>query len=88
MGNPILSWTSNNCYIQALSTTGSNWLTFHANNTTTDAQILCTAGVSGTPNVGNLNFYCNEAVFNCGISAGYAGYNKLSTSMPGYDTHR
>ena len=89
MGNPIISWTSNNCYIQALSTTGNNWIQFRAYNTTTDAQILCTAGSYGTPNVGNLNFYCNEAVFNCGIAAGYAGYNKLVTSMPySNDCHR
>ena len=58
-GNPIVSWTSNNCYIQCLSTTGNNWIQFHANSTVTDAQILCTAGTSGTANVGNynLNFY-------------------------------
>ena len=35
-----------------------------------------------------MNFYCNEAVFNCTISAGYAAYNKLLTSIPGYDSHR
>ena len=32
-----------------------------------------------------MNFYCHEAVFNCAISA---GYNKLITSFPSYDTHR
>ena len=84
-----LSTSSNaNCFTQCLSSLGYNWIHFHANNTVTDAQILCTAGTSGTSNVGNLNFYCNEAVFNCGIAAGYAAYNKLATSMPGYDTHR
>ena len=40
MGNPIVSWTSNNCYIQCLSTTGNNWLTFCANNTVSDGTVL------------------------------------------------
>ena len=89
IGNPIISYTNANCYIQALSATGNNWIQFRAFNTTTDAQILCTAGSYGTPNNGNLNFYCNEAVFNCGISSGYAGYNKLVASMPySNDCHR
>ena len=55
MGNPIVSWTSNNCYIQCLLTTGNNWIQFCTNNITTDAKVLCTAGKSGTPNVSNLN---------------------------------
>ena len=88
MGNPIVSWASKYCYIQCLSTTGNNWLTFRANNTITDGTILCTPGTSGVGNSGTLSFYCNEAVFNSAISAGYAAYNKLLTSMPGYDTHR
>ena len=55
--------------MQCLLTIGNNWIQFCANNTPTDAQILCTAGTSGTANAGNLNFHCAEAVFNCEISA-------------------
>ena len=75
MGNPIISWTSNNCYIQCLSATSNNWIQFYANNTATVAQILCTAGTSGVGNTGNLNFYCTEAIFNSIISSGYAQMN-------------
>ena len=67
MGNPIVSYANANCYIQCLSATGNNWIQFHANNTTTDAQILCTAGTSGGSNTGNLNFYSAYAIFNCPI---------------------
>ena len=58
MGNPIISWLSNNCYIQALTTNGNNTITFCANNTVTDAQISSDPGTSGVTNTGNLNFYC------------------------------
>ena len=68
MGNPIVSYANSNCYIQCLSATGNNWIEFHANNTTTDAQILCTAGTSGSSNTGNLNFYCANSVFNCPLT--------------------
>jgi len=81
MGNPIISWLSNNCYIQALTTNGNNTITFCANNTVTDAQISCDPGTSGVTNTGNLNFYCQEAFFNCKISAGYAAYNRCFDTM-------
>jgi len=54
--------------MQCQSQVGNNWIVFYANNTVSDAQILCTAGTSGTANVGNLNFYCANTVFNSAIS--------------------
>ena len=56
MGNPIVSYANSNCYLQCLSATGNNWIQFPANNTTTDAQILCTAGTSGSGILVTLTF--------------------------------
>ena len=50
---------STNCYIQCLSTTGSNWVQFCANNIPADAQIVCTPGMSGVVNSRTLNFDCS-----------------------------
>ena len=66
-GNTIVSYTNNNCFIQCLSATGNNWLCFRANNNITDSTILATPGTLGAANSGNLNFYCSNSIFNCGI---------------------
>ena len=59
MGNPILSYTSCNCFIQGLSTTDTNSITFRAYNKVTDAHIVCSQGSSGVANSGTLEFDCS-----------------------------
>ena len=58
IGNSILSNTSANCFIQCLSTMGTDLIQFCAYNTTTDAQTVCTQSTSGVANLGTLNFDC------------------------------
>ena len=59
LGNPILSYTSVYCFILCLSTTGTNRIQFRVYNTVTDAQLVCTAGMSSVVNSGTLNFECS-----------------------------
>ena len=46
-----------------------------------DAQLLVTAGTSGSSNTGNFIFYCGNAVFNSPITMAYGG---ITMSSGGY----